>query len=132
MYPPQYYLLTLLSKYFKGEDVEAERRAFMEFAAKVPTTEDPDAKGHFTSQIPWSEKVMSPKPIKGYEDGSVALALDRPSKEVEAFGGKRGGDVENVVVVDLRKGGPWCYAVRKRAEVLAEDDDSGKGKKGKL
>lgn len=130
MYPPQYYLLTLLSKFFKGGDVEGERRSFLEFAGRVPTANDPDAREHFTSSIPWGEKVMSPTPLKGYEDGSVALGLDRPSKEVEALGGQRGGDVENVVVVDLRKGGPWCYGVRKRTEVLAEDDD--RGKKGKL
>ena len=103
----------------------------MEFWGRVPTSEDPEAREHSTSRIPWGEKVMSPRPLKGYEDGSVALGLDRPSKEVEEMGGGRGGDVERAVVVDLRKGGPWCYGVRTRVEVLAEDEENVKVK-GKL
>ena len=126
MFPPQYFLLTLLSSYFRtGGDVEAERRAFLEFLARVPTSEDPRAREHFTSRIPWGEKVMSPRALAGREDGSVVLGLDRPGKEVEEMGGGKGGDRERVVVVDLRKGGPWNYGVRNREEALAED-------KGKL
>ena len=116
MFPPQYFLLTLLSAYFRGEDVERERASFLEFLRRVPTS----GEEHFTSGIPWGEKVMSPRALMGYEDGSVALGVDRPSKEVEAQGVRKGGDFERVVVVDLGKGGPWNYGVRKRAEILDE------------
>lgn len=122
MFPPQYFLLTLLASYFKGgDDVERERRRFLEFLARVPTSDDPAARDHPTSWIPWAEKVMSPRALRGYEDGSVALGLDRPGKEVEEQGGGRGGDFERVVVVDLGKGGPWNFGVRRRTDVLEED-----------
>ena len=125
MFPPQYFLLTLLSDYFHGADIEGERARFLEFLHRVPTSEDPSARGHPTSRIPWGEKVMSPRALMGFEDGTVALGLDRPGKEVEEAGDGRGGDRERVVVVDLGKGGPWCYGVKRRAELMAEE-------KGKL
>lgn len=116
MFPPQYFLLTLLSSHFKGLDIEAERKSFLEFVNKVPTSEVE----HPTSSIPWGEKVMSPMGVMAYEDGAVALAVDRPGKEVEEQGAGRGGDYERVVVVNLGKGGPWNFGVRTRAEVLEE------------
>lgn len=120
MFPPQYVLLTLLAGYFQGADIEGERARFLEFLHQVPTSGDPAARGHPTSRIPWGDKVMSPRPVMGFEDGTVALGLDRPGREVEEAGGGRGGDRERVVIVDLRKGGPWNYGVKRRAEVVDE------------
>ncbi|SPO02555.1 uncharacterized protein DNG_05228 [Cephalotrichum gorgonifer] len=127
MFPPQYFLLTLLSRFLiGGADVEAERARFMEFLDRVPTSDDPGARDHPSSAVPWREKVISPRVLRRNEDGSVVLGLDRASREVGEAG--RGGDFERVVVVDLgKKGGPWNYGVRKREEVMR-----GGGEKGKL
>lgn len=117
MFPPQYFLLTLISQHFKGADVEDERRKLLEFVRRVPTSEVE----HPTSRIPWGSKVMSPKAVMAYEGGKVALAIDEPGKEVEAQGGGKGGDFERVVIVNLGKGGPWNFGLKTRAEVLGED-----------
>lgn len=120
LYPPQFYILSVLEPFFEGRTgtVEEQRRRFLEFVAKVPT--NGGDKG--TEMISWGEKVMSPTVIGRKEDGRLVMGVDKPGPELEGTG--RGGDGSRSVVVRFGKEGP--------SEVSVEAWEGGKGGKGKL
>jgi len=135
MFPPQYFLLTLLSRFFpraaeagtpSRSVVDRERRDLLEFIGRVPATFGGERElGHPTSAIPWAEKIISPRVLKARGDGYLVLGLDRTGAEVEAIGdGKvRGGVADAVVVVNLKaKGGPWNLGVFGKDEAMKEEN----------
>lgn len=109
LYPPQFYLLTLISRFLaRGtkqlttSDYSEQRDKLLSFLRRTPTS----SVKHFTSDIPWAEKVMSPEVVSfaktgSYGNGRVILGLAKPGRELMDSG--RGGDVERVVLVDFRK-----------------------------
>ncbi|KAK4446409.1 putative nudix hydrolase 7 [Podospora aff. communis PSN243] len=142
LFPPQLYLLNLVSEFTKSAPEEgsatahyqAQRDALLKFLRKVPTSRfdaAPNAKVHPTAQIPWAEKVMSPTSLflrRG--DKRVVLGLDKPGPELKGSG--RGGDWDRVVLVEFKKEGPTRVEVRWRDEVLKEEReavDEGQGAK---
>ncbi|KAK3954908.1 hypothetical protein QBC32DRAFT_334960 [Pseudoneurospora amorphoporcata] len=117
LYPPQFYLLTLISRFLPTNHLSnysEQREKLLSFLHRVPTS----SVKHFTSDIPWAEKVMSPE-VVGFaatkkqgsygNDGRVILGLAKPGRELmmdsssSAEHPKRGGDMERVVLVDFRK-----------------------------
>ena len=136
LYPPQYYLLDLVSKFFTGPPspdplapsespsqsvMEAyyqdQRERLLNFIHKVPTASTPFADQHPTSQIPWAQKVMSPKKIGIARDERTVLAVDRPGPELK--GTDRGGDYERVMLARLGMG-TADIEVRPREQISAE------------
>ncbi|GAW25883.1 putative NUDIX domain-containing protein [Rosellinia necatrix] len=143
LFPPQYFLLHLLSRFLTGARTSSSSSSSSETAAEseseseshhyasqrdrlrafldtVPTSTDPRAAVHPTSRIPWARKVISPVVI-GLRRGDrrSILALDGPGAELRGSG--HGGDWERVVLVAFGKGGPSRCEVRDRQEVLAEE-----------
>lgn len=126
LFPPQCYLLTLLSGFFRGApppDVNAstwylsQRDKLTEFLKAVPTSQ---RCAHPTAQIPWAEKVMSPTSLfVRKSDGRVVLGLDKPGSELA--GTDHGGDWDRVVLVKFRKTGPTEVEVRWREDVVREE-----------
>ncbi|KAI1420674.1 hypothetical protein F5Y12DRAFT_788083 [Xylaria sp. FL1777] len=133
LFPPQYFLLHLLSRFLVGasaedgsqatEHYDAQREELRVFLRTVPTTAHPRAVGHPTSRIPWADKVISPVTLGlRHGDRKAILALDKPGAELK--GSARGGDWERVVLVRFGKGGPRDVEVRGREEVLAEEREA--------
>ncbi|KAK4202977.1 hypothetical protein QBC40DRAFT_275637 [Triangularia verruculosa] len=132
LYPPQFYLLNLLSPFLNdsNKDHAAQRAGLNEFLKKLPTsTAQYDAlDGKFkpkvlnTHQISWADKVISPgvmfAPGQLYKEETV-LSLEWPGSELGAKeGGTRGGDAERVVVVKFeRNSGPGGINIVDRGEV---------------
>jgi len=127
LYPPQYYLLTLLSRFLPSEaqtelstaELQTQRDELLSFLAHVPTADSAAAAGHLTSRIPWADKVISPSalPVER-SDGRVVLGLEKPGPELKGSG--RGGDFERVVVTRFTREGPSEVEIRSREEILAE------------
>ncbi|KAI1433915.1 hypothetical protein GGR50DRAFT_457645 [Xylaria sp. CBS 124048] len=138
LFPPQLFLLHLLSQFLTGPGAgmgkEArghyaeQRDRLREFLDGIPTSSK--HKEHSTSSIPWAEKVISPVMIGVREDGRSVLALDKPGREL--LGSERGGDWERVVLVRFGKKGPSEVEVRDREEVLAEERARAKVETSKL
>ncbi|EFQ33591.1 NUDIX domain-containing protein [Colletotrichum graminicola M1.001] len=141
LFPPQYYLLHLVSQFCKaaapsaapgrghGDDYFAsQRRGLLDFLESVPATavtgsSSSAARRHPTSEIPWAHKVMSPHNLFIRErDGRVVLGLDKPGPELKGSG--RGGDWERVVLVEFTRDGPRKVEVRGREEVLREEKEA--------
>ncbi|KAF2963636.1 hypothetical protein GQX73_g9926 [Xylaria multiplex] len=134
LFPPQCFLLHLLSRFLAGaptsnspnpstEHYRAQREKLRVFLDTVPTTTHPKAMKHPTSQIPWADKVISPITLGlRHSDRRSILALDKPGEELK--GSDRGGDWERVVLVKFGKGGPTNTEVRGREEVLAEEREA--------
>ncbi|KAK1752696.1 putative nudix hydrolase 7 [Echria macrotheca] len=136
LFPPQYYLLTLVAQFLSGapaqstdthsrEHYQAQRDALLQFLRTVPTTrtDSPSTgKQHPTANIPWAEKVMSPTSLFMRKDGRVVLGLDKPGPELKGSG--RGGDWDRVVLVKFYKSGPSGVEVRWREDVLKEERDA--------
>ncbi|KAI1282706.1 hypothetical protein F5Y07DRAFT_195488 [Xylaria sp. FL0933] len=137
LFPPQYFLLHLLSQFLTGappsakeldpsqttEYYRAQREKLRVFLHTVPTSTHPRAAEHPTSQIPWADKVISPVTLGlRHADRRVILALDKPGSELKGSG--RGGDWERVVLVKFDKAGPRNVEVRDREEVLAEEREA--------
>ncbi|KAF9872505.1 AT hook domain-containing protein [Colletotrichum karsti] len=130
LFPPQYYLLFLVSQFCKGassgagiEHFAAQREQLRRFLERIPTVESEAAKKQPTSQIPWSDKVMSPHNLFIREDDNrVVLGIDKPGPELKGSG--RGGDWERVVLVKFTREGPRSVEVRGREEVLREEKES--------
>ncbi|KAK1776834.1 hypothetical protein QBC45DRAFT_452906 [Copromyces sp. CBS 386.78] len=114
LYPPQFYLLTLISRFLPtnhSANYSEQRERLLSFLHRTPTS----SVKHFTSDIPWAEKVMSPEVVSSfatkqgtsYGNGRVILGLAKPGRELMDTGStepaKWGGDVERVVLVDFRK-----------------------------
>ena len=115
LFPPQFFLLHLLSPFLSPEN--------------VPTVLDPEELSRQREAVvdfvksgdpPWGEKCMSPIGLfwKG-SDGRAVLGLDKPGLELEGSG--RRGDVERVVLVDFRKEGPREVEVAWKKDVFKEE-----------
>ncbi|KAK0732462.1 hypothetical protein B0T21DRAFT_384747 [Apiosordaria backusii] len=103
LYPPQFYLLNLLSPFLNGSnnDYAAQRAGLTEFLNKVPTSMGgyDSFQGKFkprvanTHQIAWADKVISPSvmfaPGQVYKEETV-LSLEWPGAELGGKGGITG------------------------------------------
>jgi len=126
LFPPQFYLLTLLSELFReartGSAVETDiiqrqRRSLhklLDGTQKEDALEDGQTSVNL--QIHWTEKVMSPKPVGFLADGRLVLALNEPGPELKDTA--RGGDYDRVVVLKFEKGIPRHLEVMKRADAI--------------
>ncbi|KAI1175522.1 hypothetical protein F4777DRAFT_321030 [Nemania sp. FL0916] len=137
LFPPQFFLLHLLSGFLKGppsssspvgmaEHYAAQRAALRTFLETMPTSTHPAAVTHPTSQIPWADKCISPVVLGArHSDRRTILGLDRPGREISS--GKanhgRGGDFERVMLIRFGKG-PMNLEVRGREEVLKEEEEA--------
>lgn len=145
LFPPQLYLLTLLSRFLTGPGREEapsrgyiqgagadvfyrdQRMALLKFLRTTPTSEGLDGQpapgSHPTALIPWAEKVMSPRTLFiRKSDGRIVMGLDKPGPELKDSG--RGGDFDRVVLVKFEEGGPRQVEVRDRASVLKEEKEA--------
>ncbi|KAK5631707.1 hypothetical protein RRF57_007421 [Xylaria bambusicola] len=134
LFPPQYFLLHLLSQFLKGAPTElrpsettgyyrAQRDKLRVFLNTVPTTTHPKAMEHPTSRIPWADKAISPVTLGlRHGDRRAILGLDKPGGELK--GSSRGGDWERVVLVKFDKGVASNVEVRGREEVLTEEREA--------
>lgn len=135
LFPPQYYILTLLTKFLKGPTASVEegpiyytrqRKQLLKFLKATPTVDTEKAKDHVTSGIPWADKVISPYHLfVRKSDKRVVLGLEKPGLELKDS--DRGGDWERVVLVSFGKAGPSQVEVRLREDVLAEEKESASG-----
>ena len=143
LFPPQLYLLTILSQFLTGpppflpsvalpsaqrqtsaqEHYQAQRDAILAFAAN-PT---PGSGDHPTGAIRWADKVMGTAQLFVSRDGRSVLGLDKPGWELKGTG--RGGDWERVVLARFAKEGMRDGEVRWRKSVLAEER-GGEGEPG--
>ncbi|PHH82206.1 hypothetical protein CDD82_6693 [Ophiocordyceps australis] len=126
LFPPQYYLLTLLARFLVGPGAgleegpahcTAQRRRLVAFLRRVPTAQVD--KEHPTAKIPWADKVISPYHILIRRDGRVVLGLEKPGLELEDT--QRGGDMERVILVKPGSNGPQGVEVQRRVNVLEEE-----------
>ncbi len=139
LFPPQYYLLTLVSQFLPlpattttnpptPEACQAQRAALLTFLStpqSPPTSAAAEKAG--THAITWADKVMSPAALLTRKaDGRIVLGLDKPGPELKGSG--RGGDWERVVLVRFGKDGPREVEVRGRGEVLEEEREGGEAK----
>jgi hypothetical protein len=130
LFPPQAFLLTLVSQFCGGsssgsgssstDNYQAQRDALLGFLRTTPTTTNPRAARHAASAIPWADKVISPvvTQLRG-GDCRAVLSLERPGPELAGSG--RGGDWERVVLVRFVKGSATDVEVRGREEVFEEE-----------
>jgi hypothetical protein len=116
MFPPQFFLLHLISQFVQHSTPEAnpskeelgrQRSELLRFV--------------YSGTPPWTDKYMCPKPIMAFPDGRVTLALDYLGPELE--GSSKQGEVDRVVVTRFTKEGPREVEVRWRKEVLEASDD---------
>ncbi|CEI64497.1 unnamed protein product [Fusarium venenatum] len=130
LFPPQYFLLTLVAKIIKSpsggtgpHQISKQREQLLSFLKQVPTAETEKGKQHKTSMIPWADKVMSPHNLFiRKQDKRIVLGIDKPGPELRDS--ERGGDWEHVVLVNFGKGGPTSVEVRGREEALEEERQS--------
>lgn len=147
LFPPQAFLLTLISQFCHGpppessstlalnrEDYQKQRDELTEFLNRVPTASKPRSLKSPTSQIPWADKVISPVNTMVTDDGRILLSLDRPGPELQGSG--RGGDFERVVLVRFEKGTARQVQVLDREEAFRllrpAEAQGAVGSKGKL
>ena len=128
LFPPQAYLLTILSKFLVGggESLEEkplnlrnERKKLLKFLKTLPTADTERGKKHPTAQVSWADKMICPGGISVRDDGRTVLSLERSGPEVK--GTDRKGDWERVVLVRFGKGGPSEVEIRRREDILAEE-----------
>ncbi|KAK3392742.1 NUDIX domain-containing protein [Podospora didyma] len=120
LFPPQAYLLHLMSEFLTGRPpqgsdeqhasseaeatyYQAQREALIIFLNKKPTARPADAPypPHPTAQIAWAEKVMSPKILGKLDSGKRAvLEVSSPGPELMKSGSKAGGDYDRVILVE--------------------------------
>lgn len=139
LFPPQAFLLTLLTRFLTGASASleegamhfvAQRKKLLSFIRRVPAADTAKGKEHATARISWGDKCISPHTLLMREsDNRVVLGLDKPGPELKDSG--RGGDWERVVLVKFGKGGPTQVEVRQREEVL-EEERKAKSKDEKL
>jgi len=118
LFPPQFFLLHLLSPFLSPENVPnvigpqelaRQRDALMDFV----NTGDP----------PWGEKCISPSGILWKQgDGRAVLALDKPGPELEGSG--RRGDADRVVLVRFNKEGPRELDVAWKKDIIREEREA--------
>ncbi|KAK3693336.1 hypothetical protein B0T22DRAFT_496170 [Podospora appendiculata] len=131
LYPPQYYLLHLVSQFTQStrpngpvsayEYYQNQREALVSFLKTTPTVRPGvHTKTHPTAEIPWADKIMSPTSLfVRRSDKRLVLGLDKPGPELKET--KRGGDWDRVVLVNFSKDGPRYVEVRWRDDVLREE-----------
>ncbi|KAH6608884.1 nudix domain-containing [Trichoderma cornu-damae] len=132
LFPPQYYILSLLSRFLRGPTASVEegpvyytrqRRELLRFLKATPTADTDEGKEHATAKIAWADKVVSPHHLfVRKSDKRVVLGLEKPGFELR--GSDRGGDWERVVLVNFGKAGPRQVEVRLREDVLKEERES--------
>ena len=103
LYPPQFFLLTLISSFLSPTPLET--------SGACPNRAVPDAtlRGQREALVkfiqsgdpPWGEKCISPQVISR-DEGRVVLALDSPGPELQ--GTNRKGDSERVIVLNTKRG----------------------------
>lgn len=116
LFPPQFYLMSLLAPFLKPELERAlERTELLAQREEVVRFLDTDGDGR---GIKWGEKVMSPIGLSFGKDGRSILSLIKPGPELQFTA--RGGDYDRVVLVKFGKEGPRDLEIRKRSEVMSE------------
>ncbi|KAI0204664.1 hypothetical protein F4808DRAFT_352160 [Astrocystis sublimbata] len=132
LFPPQYFLLYVLSTYLRGAPAdgdldseemrshyEGQREELLTFYKTTPTTMR--RLPHRTALIPWAQKVICPQIIESFEKEGVGrvwkLALEHPGPELKTT--DRGGD-ERVMMIRFTPEGP------RDLEVLFQSDSYGK------
>jgi len=139
LFPPQYFLLWILTKFLSETTPEAggplhqasQRERLLAYIRRVPTAETARGREHWTSGISWADKVMSPHNILIQQsDQRIVLGLDKPGPELKGSG--RGGDWERVALVRFTKRGPMEVEIRRREDVLAEEKEAKKKEDAKL
>lgn len=113
LFPPQYFLLSLLEPFLSQpssstlsrDELEKQRQRLRDFI-------------HSGSPA-WTEKCISPIQLKQNSDGRAVLGLDKPGLELK--GTTRSGETERVVLVRNTKDGPRDVEVAWRSEVLGHD-----------
>lgn len=144
LFPPQFYLLHLLSSFLPAPDhphhqhqtkewttadYAAQRAAIVQFIKTTPTAAPSAADRFGTHLIPWADKVISPEPLplpQGGADKRTVLRLDRPGPELKGSG--RGGDWSRVVRVTFEKGTVRDVEVEGREAVVGGEGEGARGK----
>jgi hypothetical protein len=131
LFPPQYYLIYLLSDFFKGNgdsssasisDLEREREKVYDFLK---------GDGGDGSGVTWKDKIMSPLVTPSHRsDGRSLLILDTPGAELKGSG--RVGDTMRAILVGFRPEGPKDVAVVMKADVLGDEKKARSGADAKL
>lgn len=117
MFPPQYFLLHLISEIFAKANVEGESSENP--SEEVLNRQRSELRRFIHSGNPaWTEKYMCPKPVTVMPDGRVALGLDYLGPELE--GSDKKGEADRVVLTRFKKEGPRDVEVRWRQEVLLQ------------
>ncbi|MCJ1480813.1 hypothetical protein MMC06_000968 [Schaereria dolodes] len=115
LFPPQYFLLHLLSPFLTGGE-QSDDSAFL----KQRTSLMDFVK---SGSPPWTDKCISPTSLMWKQtDGRVVLGLDKPGPELA--NSQRKGDVDRVVLVDFRKEGPRRVEVAWRTDVFKDERQS--------
>ncbi len=116
LFPPQFFLLHLLSPFLSPSPVpcplnpsapstiRARRRALLDFIK--------------SSDPPWTEKCISPVPMFKEEERRLVMDMSQPGPEL--MGTERRGEFERCLTVGLRKGRLEPLEVVWRADVLKE------------
>ena len=132
LFPPQFFLLHLISKFL---DIEGQESKSGEMYGKVSAAEIVARRRKLYEFIttdqspPWSQKFISPMGQGMTGDGRAILHLGNGSPELKDTELK--GDDSRVVLVKFNKEGPRQLEVRMRKEVLEEVRQQQK-KEGKL
>lgn len=114
LYEPQAFPLHVMAPFFPSgpnRDYAAERRAFLDFVHTVPTGDS----GHFTTQIPWADKIMCPYVEGSVEDGRVIISCEHPGPEI-GEDERRGGDYDRMVMINT-----WTQNPRNAEMILRKD-----------
>ena len=117
LFPPQFYLLSLLAPFLHEsaeiQTLQAQRDALLTF---IERKEDGEAS--------WGEKSISPQPL--FKIGQkIAFGLDQPGPELADTGRK--GDGKRVITWVLKDGKPRELEVRWRADVEREKKEAQEG-----
>ncbi len=115
LFPPQYFLLHLLSSFLaptkqsNTNDTSLVKRKQRDDLLRFVHAADP----------PWTERFFSPYtfPVK-MPDGRSVFVLDKPIPELAQLGRK--GDEERVLLIRFMKEGPRDLEVRWKEDVLRE------------
>ena len=117
LFPPQFYLLSLLAPFFREssdiQTLQAQRDALLNF---VERQED--------GEPSWGEKSISPQPL--FKLGQkMVFGLDQPGPELAETGRK--GDGKRVITWIFKDGRPQELEVRWRADVEREKKEAQEG-----
>ena len=120
LFPPQFFLLSLIAPYLKGaiegtdmQTLQGQRDALNDFLRHQEEGEPS-----------WSEKSISPRAI--FKLGQrLVMGLEQAGPELE--GTDRSGDGKRVLVWEMRDGRPQDLEVRWRADVEMERKEAQEG-----